>query len=96
MARVKDIGEMTQRAAVFRRQFKRALERVFGAVEIARIAGLACLADERVAEPKVGLSILGITFEQLLVISDVIIGRAALGPKQVRVQADEQTRYRQT
>ena len=79
MARVENIREMTHGSGIIRRNLQRTFERLLGAIEIVRIADLARFTDQRVAQSIVGLRVARITRQQLLIISDLIVGTRAFG-----------------
>ena len=49
---IKDVREMAHRAGVVGIDVQRLLQRLFGATEITRIAGLARLSDQRIAQAR--------------------------------------------
>src|SRR5947209_3582995 len=85
MARVENIREMTHGSGIIRRDLQRTFERLLRAIEIVRIADFARFTDQRVAQSIVGLRVARITRQQLLIISDLIVGPRSLG-KRVRAE----------
>ena len=59
------------------------LQRFFGAIEIARIAGLPRFANQRVTQSIKRFPIAGITLDQRLVIGDLIVGPAGLSESMI-------------
>ena len=79
MARIENIGEMTHGAGVVRINLKRLLQRFFSTIEITRIAGFPCLSDQRIAQTVICPGVHGITLQQSLVMSDVVVRCHTLG-----------------
>src|SRR6266498_2618925 len=70
---------MTYRAGVPTRDLQRLLERRFGAIKITHIAGFPSFANRCIAQCVICVGVLLISFQQLLIVSDLIVGPRPLG-----------------